>query len=115
MSYKGSCHCGRISFEADGDIGSVVDCNCSICRRKGHLLWFIPASEFRLLSGDGEYSSYLFGAKTISHNFCPVCGCSPFSNGSDDKGNKMVAVNVRCIEDIDLENLETVNYDGRNK
>jgi hypothetical protein len=35
MNYKGSCHCGQISFEAEGDIGDVMVCNCTICQRKG--------------------------------------------------------------------------------
>lgn len=36
MNYKGSCHCGAVAFEVEGEIGQVIDCNCSICSRKGH-------------------------------------------------------------------------------
>jgi len=50
MMYKGSCHCGQIVFEAEGEIKQVIACNCSICRRKGSLLWFVPAEKFRLLT-----------------------------------------------------------------
>lgn len=38
MLYQGSCHCGNIKFTAEGEIGEVMSCNCSICERKGSLL-----------------------------------------------------------------------------
>ncbi|WP_442881038.1 GFA family protein, partial [Aeromonas sp.] len=34
MRYKGSCHCGRIAFEAEGELTQAMACNCSICQRK---------------------------------------------------------------------------------
>jgi len=37
MNYKGSCHCGKIAFEVDGEIGKLIECNCTICRRRGDL------------------------------------------------------------------------------
>src|SRR5262245_51884510 len=37
MMYQGSCHCGRVSFEVEGDLGQVMECNCSHCSRKGYL------------------------------------------------------------------------------
>jgi len=72
--HKGSCHCGRISFEVDGEFSEVKECNCSHCSRKGYLLWFVPHQSFRLKSGEGEYSTYLFNKHVISHNFCKTCG-----------------------------------------
>lgn len=49
MSYKGSCHCGRVAFEVEG---------------------------------------------------------------TDPKGNAMAAVNVRCLEGVDLSVIPVENYDG---
>jgi hypothetical protein len=31
MNYHGSCHCGGIAFEVEGDLGEVMSCNCSMC------------------------------------------------------------------------------------
>ncbi len=42
MVHNGSCHCGKVTFSVEGDIQQVMECNCSHCRRKGYLLWFIP-------------------------------------------------------------------------
>ena len=42
MTCKGSCHCGKVAFEADGEIKEVLDCNCSICGKRGYLHWYLP-------------------------------------------------------------------------
>ncbi|RUV29345.1 GFA family protein, partial [Mesorhizobium sp. M5C.F.Ca.IN.020.32.2.1] len=42
MLYKGNCHCGKIAFEVEGNLTGAVRCNCSICSRKGALLWAVP-------------------------------------------------------------------------
>ena len=50
MQYEGSCHCGQIAFvvEAAEPITDALDCNCSLCRRRGGLLWFGPREALRL-------------------------------------------------------------------
>ena len=113
MTHKGSCHCGRIAFEADGEITGGLACNCSICQREGSLLWFIPQAQFRLLTPADDMSTYTFNKRVIQHRFCPTCGMHPFADGKDGKGNPMVAINLRCIEDIDLSAVAVQNYDGR--
>ncbi len=113
MKYKGSCHCGRIAFEVDGEITGAVACNCSICQRKGSLLWFVPRSDFRLLTPEAEASSYTFNKHAIRHRFCPVCGMNPYADGTDRKGNAIAAVNIRCLEGIDLATIPVQHYDGR--
>ena len=42
MKYRGSCHCGKIAFEVEGTLEQVMECNCSLCSRRGYLLWFVP-------------------------------------------------------------------------
>ncbi|MEX2352922.1 MAG: GFA family protein, partial [Gammaproteobacteria bacterium] len=48
MKYKGSCHCGKVRFELEGDLTEVMACNCSICVRKASLQWFVPWIQFAL-------------------------------------------------------------------
>ena len=55
MIYKGSCHCGKVAFEAEGEIGEATD----------------------------------------------------------PKGNKMAAVNARCLEGVDPDNLVVKKFNGR--
>lgn len=113
MTYRGSCHCGRVAFEVDGTVDLALSCNCSICQRKGSLLWFMPRDRLTLLSPDEAASSYEFNKHLIRHRFCPRCGIHPYAEGSDPKGNAMAAINVRCVEGIDLAALAVKHFDGR--
>lgn len=115
MTYQGSCHCGRIAFEVEGSIDSVLACNCSMCGRKGSLLWFVPRDALKLKTPEGDMATYTFNRHVIQHRFCPVCGIHPFGEGTDPKGNRMAAINARCLEDVDLSTLKVVEYDGRSK
>jgi hypothetical protein len=113
MRYRGSCHCGRISFEVEGEIQGAMACNCSMCQRKGSLLWFVPRSDLRLLMPEDAASVYTFNKQLIKHRFCPVCGIHPYGEGVDPSGNEMAAINVRCLEDLDLAAVPIQNFDGR--
>ncbi len=113
MIYKGSCHCGKIAYEVEADIDEVISCNCSICQRKGHLLTFVPLMNFHLKTSKENLADYTFNAQRIHHHFCPSCGCSPFALGSDGKGNEMAAINVRCLEDVDIDSFKVKHVDGR--
>uniref|UniRef100_UPI0035CEC448 GFA family protein n=1 Tax=Photobacterium arenosum TaxID=2774143 RepID=UPI0035CEC448 len=88
-------------------------CNCSICQRKGSLLWFVPRSELKLLSQDSAASTYTFNKHVIQHRFCPTCGIHPYGEGSDPQGNTMAAINIRCLDDIDLDAIPVTHFDGR--
>ena len=110
--YSGSCHCGKAKFEAEGEMKQVMSCNCSICRRKGWLMWFVPRDRFRLTTPEASLKTYEFNKHVIKHKFCPDCGMNPFAEGVDKSGNKHVAVNVRCLDGVDLEKLEVKSFNG---
>ena len=112
--YSGSCHCGHIAFEVEGEFSEVMECNCSHCSRKGYLLWFVPRSQLRLKSPMESMSTYKFNKHVISHHFCPNCGCAPFGFGVRS-GAAMAAVNVRCLEGVELTTLKRVPVDGRSR
>ena len=112
QAYTGSCHCGRIAFKVDGSIDQVMDCNCSMCQRRGGLLWFVPRSAMRLGTPQADLSTYTFNKHLLKHHFCGNCGVAPFSEG-EKQGNAMASINVRCLEGVDLSKLKIVKYDGR--
>lgn len=113
MKYQGSCHCGRVAFEVEGALKEVLACNCSICSRKGSLLWFVPRERFTLLTPESDAATYTFNKNLIKHRFCPTCGIHPFAYGIDQKGNKMAAINVRCLDRVDVAKLAVQKFDGR--
>ena len=113
MIYKGSCHCGQVAFEAEGTLEKIMECNCSICSKRGSLHWFIPRENFRLLTPEDGMSTYTFNKHTIKHRYCPKCGCAPFSEGIAPSGNYMVAINARCLDGVDLSPIKVGHFDGR--
>jgi len=113
MNYRGSCHCGQIAFEVSGDIGEVMSCNCSMCQRKGILMWFVPRQAMRLLTPRENISTYTFNKHVIKHHFCPKCGIHPFGEAVGPDGQEMAAINVRCLEGIELDALHVKQFNGR--
>lgn len=113
MKYEASCHCGDIRFQAEGHIDNATACNCSICQRKGWLLWFVPRTAFHLQTPDDNAARYTFNKHAIVHRFCKRCGINPYAEGTMPDGTPMVAVNIRCIEDIDLDAVPVRHFDGR--
>lgn len=113
MRYNGSCHCGNIRFQVEGSLTGAMSCNCSICQRKGSLLWFVPREHLHLATPDENASAYTFNKHAIKHRFCPTCGMHPYAEGQDPKGKAMAAINVRCLEDVDLATVPITHFDGR--
>lgn len=113
MQYKGSCHCGKLAYEVEADISSLLECNCSICSKRGYQLFFVPEAGFKLSRSDVEPATYTFNAHKIKHQFCPECGVGTFGIGSDPEGNVMMAVNARTLDDVDLSQVEIQHYDGK--
>lgn len=113
-TYKGSCHCGKVQFEMVTDLDKAVECNCSICTKKGVLHHRIPPERFKLISGQDALSLYQFGDKTAKHWFCQYCGIHPFSNPR--AAPAMYSINIRYLDEFNLEtaNIEIKQFDGRN-
>ena len=112
MKYKGSCHCGKITFEIEGEINSAMACNCSICSRKGSLLWFVPRDQLRLFAAEQDIASYTFNKHAIKHRFCSVCGIHPFYTPRSDPDK--VDVNIRCLDGDVAKRFSFHTFDGQN-
>ena len=113
MAYRGSCHCGAVTFEVASDPPArAMSCNCSHCRRKGFLLIFVPATQFTLTRGEDTLTDYFFNRHMIAHRFCATCGCQPFGRGKGPEGNEMAAINLRCVPEVDIDALEIEKADG---
>jgi hypothetical protein len=113
-TYKGSCHCGRVQFEVTADVDHVRICDCSICRKRGALNFRVDETDFLLKTPLGELSLYQWGSFMAKDYFCPICGVLPFRRPSHPTPAECLrgvapfegwAVNVRCLDEIDMSAL----------
>jgi hypothetical protein len=118
-TYKGSCHCGKVHFEAEIDLAAGTGkCNCSICAKRRSWGAIVKPDAFRLTAGEAELADYQFGSLSAHHRFCKTCGIAPFGNGYVEAiGGAYYSVNLACLDDLDAKDLAEapIRYmDGRN-
>jgi hypothetical protein len=115
-THHGGCHCGAVRFHVDIDLAKpAIMCNCSICSRSGTVLSFVPVSQFVLEQGEGNLTDYQFNKNVVHHLFCKTCGIKAFGRGIGPGGAEMAAINVRCLDDINLDEVPTQKFDGKSR
>jgi hypothetical protein len=75
----GSCLCDAVAFEVAAEPRRVVNCHCSLCRRRSGGAFtstlLAPAASFRWLRGEDRVQRYaLPPPRTYSAEFCGDCG-----------------------------------------
>ena len=99
QKYRGSCHCGAVTFEIESDFPELTTCDCSICRRKNALMVKVHESRFTLLTGGDALAEYRFHTMTARHFFCRTCGIYPFHRKRVTPD--FLGVNVFCLDGFD--------------
>ena len=115
MTFRGSCHCGKLSYTVDEELPTrALQCNCSICRRRAALHHFTTPEKFSFDGSQDDVASYRWNKGNVGWEFCKTCGCAPFAHGRGSNG-PMVEINVRCVDGIELDKLEITQFDGAHK
>jgi hypothetical protein len=114
-THRGSCHCGAVRFEvilAPDFQGSR--CNCSICTKTAVTGSIVKPDAFRLVTGEAECGSYVWGGKVSTRCFCKHCGVHCYGVGHlAVLGGDFVSINLNCLDDLDVSELSLVHWDGR--
>ena len=110
-TYEGGCHCGLVRFRVTTEATSIIDCNCSICQKKGFLHLIVPPERFTLLAGEDALATYTFNTGVAKHHFCRVCGVAPYYRPRSHPGS--YDVNARCLDGEKLVDFRVEAFDGQ--
>ena len=122
MTIKGSCHCGKTSFEISGDIPEqLTRCTCSFCSKRGALYAYYQPEQFHINASAESDGIYRWNTKLVDHHFCKLCGIPTFSDspaferdGTWDQKTRRIGVNARLYEGFDAATAPVAVIDGKN-
>ena len=107
----GGCHCGNVRFKVWIESVEAIECNCSICLKKGFINLITKPNNFVLLQGEGSLATYQFNTEVAKHQFCTNCGIHPFSRPRSHPDG--YDVKSRCFDD-GFDFLSRRPFDGQN-
>ena len=83
--YKGSCLCGSIQFELEGNVTDIIHCHCSLCRKASGSAYatngFINAQDLKLTDQDNTLTFYESSEGKRKY-FCKSCGSPIYSSNA---------------------------------
>jgi hypothetical protein len=88
----------------------ALQCNCSICEKKGFLHLIVSKDQFELLAGEADLSTYTFNTGVAKHTFCRVCGIHSFYTPRSHPDG--IDVNVRCLDGGWQDRFTITPFDG---
>lgn len=109
---KGECHCGAVCIEVPRAPESVVNCNCSLCRRLGGLWAYYPVGEVNVIGHPQHTDAYVWGDKTLRTIRCAHCGCVTHWEPIDEKAVGRMGVNIRMFDPEQIGEVRIRRFDG---
>jgi hypothetical protein len=109
--YLGGCHCGVVRYRVEVEKHEAVECNCSICRKKGFIHLIIPAARFSLLQGEDALSTYTFNTGIAKHHFCRHCGIHSFYRPRSHPQD--YDINLHCLDENPIHKFHITTFDGK--
>ena len=96
MKIDGSCHCGKITYEAEIDPDTVVICHCTDCKALTGTVFRVSApaaaNNFRITAGEPRiYVKTAESGAARAQAFCADCG-SPLYATSVGEGPKTYSI-----------------------
>jgi len=97
--HKGSCLCGAVTFEIEGELGRSDACHCDQCRKwTGHYLASVEVARSALtVHGEDQLRWYESSAK-VRRGFCARCGSSLFFDPLDTVKHSWTGVSLGALD-----------------
>jgi hypothetical protein len=111
--HQGGCQCGQVRFAVDLELDDAIQCNCSRCGKLGAVLAFVDSASFALERGEDSLTEFRFNTHKVAHLFCRTCGIQSFGRGTAPNGQNVIAVNLRCLDGVDVFALKPQLVDGK--
>lgn len=126
-----SCHCKATRIELPHPPTSAKECNCTFCAKAGAVWGYYAPDEVKIVSAEHDLI-YSASDQINQHHFCGRCGGNTHGDSPDwasiynmdgtlkegAKGpmpkTRIFAVNMRMVDDFDVETLDVEKVDGRN-
>ena len=108
---EGGCHCGAVRYRVTVRSHEAVECNCSVCAKKGYLHLIVAEEDFELLRGADAITTYTFGTHTAKHHFCSRCGVHSYYRPRSHP--ERVDVNIRCLDGVEPSDFRFYSFDGQ--
>jgi hypothetical protein len=109
---RAACHCTAIRFELAATPESVLDCNCTICRRYGALWAYPDAEEVTFVRGADATDAYVWGDGELAFHRCRVCGCVTHMVAVKEDPPRVYGINARMIATLDPVSVRLVQKDN---
>jgi len=111
----GSCLCGAVRFEFEGEPQVVGHCYCVDCRKSsgtGHGTHVGVARDRFTVSGEVKFYDHpADSGNIVSRGFCPTCGSAVFSTNSAFPG--MAFARASALDDPDRVAPQMIVYASR--
>lgn len=104
MKIDGSCHCGKITYEAELDPDQVIICHCSDCQILSgsafRTVGFLSSEDFKMSGEPKIYIKIADSGRKRAMAFCPDCGTPIYASDPGD-GPRMLGLRMGTVHQRD--------------
>jgi hypothetical protein len=77
--HSGSCLCGAVKFQVEGELKPPDGCHCTQCRKTSGHYWASTNVPRQALKVEGEFNvAWYRSSEKVQRGFCSTCGASLF-------------------------------------
>ena len=97
--HKGSCLCGAVTFQVQGDLAPPDACHCIQCRKwTGHVLASTEVPRSALTVHGTEHVCWYQSSVKVRRGFCALCGSSLFFDPLDRAKHDWTGISMGAFD-----------------